>query len=71
MWNNHLQAVCIFSIVFSILFIRCGQGEFLQQSRVSLVSDHLLYSHGLDVWFRGDTFGKIRLLLLLGVKGLS
>ena len=45
-----LSSVCIFSILFSILFLRCWQGEFVQQS---LVGDHFLYSCDLDVWFRG------------------
>ena len=49
-----LTSESIFSILFSIHFVRCWQGEFIQQSRASVVGDHLLYSHDLDVWFRGD-----------------
>ena len=45
---------CIFSILFTIHFQRCWQGEFVEQSRVSLVGDHFLCSHDLDAWFRGD-----------------
>ena len=32
----------------------CWQGEFVQQSRGSLVGDHFLYSHDLNVSFMGD-----------------
>ena len=39
-----LTSVCIFSILFSIHFLRCWQGEFVEQSRASLVDDHSLYS---------------------------
>ena len=49
-----LTSVCIFSILFSIHFLRCWQREFVQQSRASPVGDHFLYSPGLNVWFRGD-----------------
>ena len=49
-----ITSVCIFSILLPRHFLRLWQGEFVQQSRASLVGDHLLYSHDLDVWFRGD-----------------
>ena len=49
-----LTSVCIFSILFSIHFQRCWQGEFFYQSKASLVGDHLLYSCDLTFWFRGD-----------------
>ena len=48
-----LSLVCIFSSLFSIHFFRCCQGEFVLQSRASLVGDHFLYSRGLNVWFSG------------------
>ena len=31
-------------------FLGFWQGEFVQQSRVSLFDDHLLYSYDLNVW---------------------
>ena len=43
----HPRSVCIFSTLFSIHFLGCWQGEFVQQSRASLVDDHFLYSHDL------------------------
>ena len=46
-----LASVCIFSILLPRHFLGFCQGEFVQQSRVG---DHLLYSHDLNVWFRGD-----------------
>ena len=49
-----ITSVCIFSILLSRHFLRLWQGEFVQQSRASLVGDHFLYSHDLDVWFRAD-----------------
>ena len=44
-----LTSVCIFSILLSRHFLGFWQGEFVQQSRASLVGDHLLYSHDLNV----------------------
>ena len=48
-----LTSLCIFSILFSIHFQRCWQGEFLYQSKAFLDGDHFLYSCDLNVWFRG------------------
>ena len=36
-----LTSVCIFSLLFSIHFQRCSQGEFVQQQRATLVSGPL------------------------------
>ena len=44
-----LTSVYIFSILLSGHFLRFWQGEFVKQSRASLVGDHLLYSHDLNV----------------------
>ena len=49
-----LKSVCIFSILLFIHFLRYRQGEFVYQSKAYLVSDHFLYSHDLNVWFRDD-----------------
>ena len=49
-----LTSVCIFSILLFRHFVGFWQGEFVQQLRASLVGDQLLYSHDLNVWFRGD-----------------
>ena len=65
-----LTSVCTFSILFSIHFPRCWQGEFVSQSRASLVSDHCLYSLNLNVWFRGETVRRNYMLVTLGVMGL-
>ena len=53
-----LTSVYTFSILFSIHFLWYLQREFVQQSRASLVGDHFLYSHDLNVCFRGDTDGR-------------
>ena len=66
-----LTSECIFSILFSIHFLRCWQGEFVEQSGVSLVVDHFLDSHDLNVQFRVILWGEIRCQSLLGVKGLA
>ena len=50
-----LTSVNIFSIMFTIHFLRHCRGEFVEQSRVSLVGDQFLYSCDLSVWFNGDT----------------
>ena len=49
-----LRSVWILSILFFIHFLRCWQGEFVYQSKASFIGDHFLYSHDLNVWFRGD-----------------
>ena len=54
-WTLHnLISICIFSILFSIYFLRCWQGEFVWQSRASLGGDNFLYSHDLNLWFGGE-----------------
>ena len=49
-----LTSVGIFSILFSIHYQGCWQGEVVKQWRLSLVGDHFLYSQDLNVWFGGD-----------------
>ena len=49
-----LKSVYIFSILFFIHFLRCWQGEFVYRSKASFVGDHFLYSHNLNMWFRGN-----------------
>ena len=44
-----LTSVCIFSLLFSIYFLRKCHRELVQKSRASLVGDHLPYSHELPV----------------------
>ena len=39
-----LTSICIFSILISVNFLRYWQGDFVWQSRASLVCDHFLYS---------------------------
>ena len=60
-----LTSVCIFSILFSIHFLICWPGEFVEQSRGSSVDDHFLYSHDLNVWFMEDTERRNRMLVTL------
>ena len=62
---NILTSAYIFSILFSIHFLRCWQGEFLYQLRASLGGDHLFYSHNLNVWFRGDIVRRNKILVTL------
>ena len=38
-----IMSVCIFSILFSMHFFRCLQGEFVWQSKASIIGDHFLY----------------------------
>ena len=65
-----MTSVCIFSILFSIHFLRCWQGEFVWQSRASLVVDHFLYSHYGVRWFRGDIVRRNQMSVNLRVKEL-
>ena len=47
--------------MFSIRFLRCWQGDFVQQS---LVGNHFLCSYDLNVAFRGDIVGEILMMLV-------
>ena len=49
-----LTLVCILSLLVCLHFLRCWQGEFVQQSRASSVDDLSLHSRDLNAWFRGD-----------------
>ena len=67
-----LMSVCKFSTLFFIHFLRCWQGEFVYQSKDSFPGDQFLYSHDLDVWFRGNVVGRNKMLItpkVLKVKG--
>ena len=46
-----LTSESIFFILFSITFLRCWQGEFVEKSEAALVGGHSL---DLNVWFRED-----------------
>ena len=64
---NTLTSVWTFSILFSIHFLRCWQGEFVHQSRASLVCDYMsfIFVHELNVWFRGDIVRRSQMLVTL------
>ena len=49
----NLTSVCIFSILFSIHFLRCWQGELVKTPRALLVADHFLHSRNLNNWLKG------------------
>ena len=44
-----LESEGIFFILLFIHFLRCCQGEFVSQSKVSFIGDHFLYSHDFNV----------------------
>ena len=69
--HYNLKSVYIFSMLFFIHFLRCWQGEFNDQSKASFVGDHFLYSHDLNVWFRGILWREIWCLSLSEFKGLK
>ena len=57
-WTVHpsplciLTSVCIFSLMFSINFLRCWQGEFVWQSSTSLLGDVVVQSYpGFKFYF--------------------
>ena len=64
-------SVCIFSVLFSLHFQSCQQGKFVWQSRASLVGDLFLYSHDLNVWFRGDIVRRNWMLVTLRGKRVN
>ena len=45
--------------------LRWWQGEYVKQSRASLVGDHFPYSHDLIMWFRSDIVGRNYMLVTL------
>ena len=49
-----LTLVCIFSILFSIHFLKRWHVEFVYQSKALSIGDHFLQSHDLNVGFSGD-----------------
>ena len=57
-----LTSVCIFSILFSIHFLRCWRREFVYRSREYLVGDNFLHSHDVTVWYRGDIVRRNKML---------
>ena len=62
---SSLASVWIISILLSRHFPGFWQGEFVQQSRASLVGDHILYSRDLSVWFKGDVVRRNKMLVTL------
>ena len=55
-----LAPVWVSSTLFSIYFLSWWQGDFVQQSRASLVGDHFFYSGDLNGGFRVILEGEIR-----------
>ena len=54
-----MTSVDIFSILLSTHFLRCWQGEFVQQSWASWVSFHFPHSRNFHMWSRGDIVRRI------------
>ena len=52
-------------------FLGCWQGEFVQQSRASLVDDHSLYSCDLNVWYRDGIVGRNLMLVIPRVQRVT
>ena len=52
-------------------FVKVLKGEFVQKSRTSLVVDRFLYSHDLNVLFRGDLVGRNQLPVILNEGSLG
>ena len=55
---NSQTSVCTFSILFFIHILKCWQGEFVWQTRVSWLHDYFIYSHEFYVWVSSDTVGR-------------
>ena len=63
-----IYLLSIFSILFSIHFLRCCKENLSNNPELSLLGDPFLYSCHLNVWFRGDK--QIGCQSLFEVKGL-
>lgn len=61
----------VLSLAIYIYFLRSWQRELVQQSRASLVGDHFLCSHDLNVWFKGDNVRRILMLITLRGKRVN
>ena len=59
-WHAH----CKIDIHTSIHFWRCWRGEFVLQSKASLVGDHFLHSLDLTMWFRGDQSEELNIIIV-------
>ena len=57
--------ICLFSLSFSIHFLRCWQTEFGWHS-TALNGDHILYSRDQNTWFRVDIVGRNYMLVTQG-----
>lgn len=55
---NTQTSVCTFSILFFIHILKCWQGEFVWQTRVSWLHDYFIYSREFYVWVSSDTVGR-------------
>ena len=53
-----LTSVFIFSLLSCRYFLMFWKGEFVPQSRASLVCDHFPYPHDCTLWFWGDIVGR-------------
>ena len=60
--------ICLFSLSFSIHFLRCWQTEFGWHS-TALNGDHILYSRDQNTWFRLDIVGRNYMLVTQGGGG--
>ena len=65
-----LVSIFIFSWLLSFHFIWHWQGEFYWQSGASQIGDHFLYSHDLNVWFKGEIVKRNQKPVTLRGKGL-
>ena len=66
-----LRWVCIFSIPFSIHFLTWRHGEFVYQSRASLVGDNFLNFRDLTVWFRDANVRRNEMVVTLTGQRVS
>ena len=58
-------SVCIFSLQFSINFLRCSHNQGAKQSRASFIGDNFHYSHDLYTWLNCDDIGRNSMLVTL------
>ena len=61
-----LTSVLIFSLLFSLHFLRCWPEELVKQLTDLSVGDHFLYFHDFIVWFNNDTVSRNQVPIALG-----
>ena len=65
------SVICKFFILLSNISYGTFQVNLSNKKSLLSVFDHFLYSHDLNVWFRGDIHGRNLMLIMLRIKSVK